>query len=411
MRSDLDRLMAERKIAAFFIPDTEGENIYRDYLTGGVHVSPFIVKKQGEAPILIVSGMERDEAAKSGLPVLTYEEIGRYELIKQHGGRNTDAELAAFLNLLLNKFELSGNITFYGTADLQFAMRLFEIAQAHLPENVKLIRDKTPNIFDVASETKDTAELEMMREVGKRTTDVVKMTRDWLTTHRAENGQVVNSEGQPLTIGAVKRFIRLRLLEQGLEDGGVTIFAQGRDAGVPHSRGEDSEVLQPGESIVFDIFPRTIGGGYYHDMTRTWALGFAREDVRATYEQVLSIFHHSLEGIEIGQSTNRVDKEVCQLFESAGHPTKLSSPTTQEGYVHSLGHGLGLQVHEKPAVSQFAPDSVVFKAGHVVTIEPGLYYPSQGYGVRIEDTVYLDENGQLINLTDCPYDLVVPLNG
>lgn len=411
MRSDLDRLMAERNLDAFFIPDIEGENIYRDYLTGGVHVSPFIVKKRGEAPVLIVSGMEQDEAAKSGLPVLTYEEIGRIELIRKHGGRNSNAELTAFLSLLLDKFDIHGRITFFGMTDFQFAMRLFGLVQHNLAERIELVQDNGLTIFDVASETKDPAELEKMREVGRLTSEVVKLTRDWLSTHRDVAGQVVNQEGQPLTIGAVKRFLRLKLMERGLEDGGVTIFAQGRDAGVPHSRGEDSEILRTGESIVFDIFPRTIGGGYYHDMTRTWSLGFAREEVQEAYNQVLSVFHRSLEGIEIGQPTNLVDREVCRLFESAGHPTKLSTPETIEGYVHSLGHGLGLQVHEKPAISQFAPDSIVFRGGHVVTIEPGVYYPSKGYGIRIEDTIYLDENGQLVNLTDCPYDLVIPLNG
>ncbi|KAB2905081.1 MAG: aminopeptidase P family protein [Anaerolineae bacterium] len=409
MRSDLDRLMAEHEIDAFFIPETEGENVYRDYLTGGVHASPFILKKRGEAPILMVFGMEREEAAKSGLAVLTFEEIGRMELIGQYG-RGTNAELTAFYQLLVERFDINGGVTLYGTANIQYTMRLMEIFQA-LQGKIQIIRDKAPDIFDVAAETKDASELEKMREVGKRTGAVMQMTRDWISTHRGENGQVVTAEGKPLTIGDVKRFLRLKLLEQGLEDGGVTIFAQGRDAGIPHSRGEENEILRPGESIVFDLFPRTIGGGYYHDMTRTWSLGFAREDVQQAYEQVLSVFHRSLEGIEIGQPTNQVDKEVCRLFEAAGHPTKMSTPKTHEGYVHSLGHGLGLRVHEAPAISQFAADSTVFKAGHVVTIEPGLYYPSKGYGVRIEDTVYLDENGQLINLTDCPYDLVVPLRG
>ncbi len=411
MKSDLDRLMAERQITAFFIPDSEGENIYRDYLTGGIHANPFILKKQGEAPILIVSGMERDEAAKSGLTVLTYEEIGRMELIKKHG-RGTDAELAAFYHLLLEKFDIAGQITLYGTASMQYTLRLLGILLSpELNEKIQVIRDRTPDIFEVAAETKDADELEKMREVGKLTGAAMQLTRDWISTHRVENKQVVDAAGKPLTIGDVKRFLRLKLLEFGLEDGGVTIFAQGRDAGVPHSRGEADEILRPGESIVFDLFPRTIGGGYYHDMTRTWALGYAREDVQEAYQQVLSVFHRSLEGIEIGQPTNRIDREVCQLFESAGHPTKMSTPETHDGYVHSLGHGLGLRVHESPAISQYAPDNIVFKAGHVLTIEPGLYYPSQGYGVRIEDTVYLDEHGQLINLTDCPYDLIVPLNG
>ncbi|NJL95918.1 MAG: aminopeptidase P family protein [Anaerolineae bacterium] len=199
------------------------------------------------------------------------------------------------------------------------------------------------------------------------------------------------------------------LLQHDLDDGGVMIFAQGRDAGVPHSRGEAEQPLQAGQTLIFDLFPRPVGGGYYHDMTRTWCLGHAPEHVQRDFGFVLSVFHRSLEEIQLGRRTSEVDKLVCEWMEAAGHPTRLNSPATQEGYVHSLGHGIGLEIHEHPGVSQFSSDKVVFEAGHVVTIEPGVYYPSRGYGIRVEDALYLDTNGDLINLTDCPYDLVIPL--
>jgi Xaa-Pro aminopeptidase len=86
-------------------------------------------------------------------------------------------------------------------------------------------------------------------------------------------------------------------------------------------------------------------------------------------------------------------------------------PGTDTGYVHSLGHGIGLNVHESPGISHQSPEKTVFKAGNVVTIEPGLYYPDRGYGIRVEDSVYIDENGHLHNLTNFPYDLVIPLDG
>jgi Xaa-Pro aminopeptidase len=210
----------------------------------------------------------------------------------------------------------------------------------------------------------------------------------------------------------VKRYVRRQLMEHELEDGAHgMIFAQGRDAGVPHSRGEDYDVLKPGESIIFDIFPRPIGGGYHHDMTRTWCLGYAREDVQQAYNTVMDVFWRSLEGVQINEPTRKLARQVCEWFETSGHATRLNTPTTTEGYIHALAHGIGLNIHETPVASHLSAETTIFQGGNLVTIEPGLYYPSKGYGVRVEDTIYVDEAGQIHNFTDCPYDLVIPLNG
>jgi len=408
MRSDLDQLMAERQIDAFIIPGSEGRNTYRDYLTGGAHASAMIVKKRGEEPILIVNHMEIDEARKSGLPVMTHDEFNMGEIFKKHG-RGTPEARAALWEQYIEKLGLHGRVTFYGTADMQYALSLLRFLEKTFAEKLEIVIDKTPDIFELAYETKDADEIEKMREVGKRSGAVMQATRQWLAGHRAQDGDIVDEAGKPLTIGAVKQFVRLKLLEHDLEDSGGMIFAQGRDAGVPHSRGEHDAVLRVGQSIVFDLFPSPIGGGYFHDMTRTWCLGFAPAEVQRDYDLVMGVFHRSLEEIALGEPVQKVATKVCEWFEAAGHPTRLSTPDAQEGYVHSLGHGLGLNIHESPGLSHLMPESTVFKAGNVLTIEPGLYYPEQGYGIRVEDTVYLDANGQLHNLTDCPYDLVIPL--
>ena len=92
-----------------------------------------------------------------------------------------------------------------------------------------------------------------------------------------------------------------------------------------------------------------------------------------------------------------------------GHITVAEKSNITEGYLHSVGHGLGLNVHEKPFSGiTAAPDDLLIP-GVVFTIEPGLYYPEKGMGIRIEDTIYLDENGQFEILADYPYDLVIPL--
>jgi len=409
MRSDLDVLMAERGLDAFIIPGTETDSSHRDYMTGGVKAHCAVIKKQGAAPVLIANPMEIDEAAKSGLEVLTNDDFNLMGIIKEHG-RGTAAAQAAYWQAVFDRFEISGTVTIFGHTETQYLLKLQNILANHMA-SIELVADDSPNILAMASLTKDQDELAKLRDVGKRTSQAMRLVREWLSTHKEHNGFVVNADGEQLTIGDVKRYLRMELLKMDLEDRGVTIFAQGRDAGVPHSRGEDNMLLKTGESIVFDLFPRQIGGGFYHDMTRTWSLGYAREDVQRDFNVVLDVFWKSLEGITLGEPTNVVARQVCEWFEQAGHPTRLSTPTTTEGYVHSLGHGLGLDVHEAPGVSHLSADSTIWQAGNVVTIEPGLYYPSKGYGIRVEDTVYVDEHGNLENLTDCPYDLVVPLNG
>jgi Xaa-Pro aminopeptidase len=92
-----------------------------------------------------------------------------------------------------------------------------------------------------------------------------------------------------------------------------------------------------------------------------------------------------------------------------GHPTLRSDPKTEEGYVHSLGHGIGLEIHSRPRLSIATEETL--QPGQVLTIEPGLYYPSRGFGVRIEDTVYVDERGVFHSLTPFPKDLVIPIQG
>ncbi|RMG87603.1 MAG: aminopeptidase P family protein, partial [Chloroflexi bacterium] len=263
-------------------------------------------------------------------------------------------------------------------------------------------------LFDEAAITKDAAEIDRMRDVARRTSDVVRATWDYISGHKqADNGQVINEDGQPLTIGAVKRFIRLALIERELEDTGM-IFAQGRDGGFPHSRGEDDDILKVGQAIVFDLFPRELGGGYHHDMTRTWCIGHAPDAVKQAYDLVMEAFDRAVESFGVGKPTRLMDEAVNDVFEAHGHPTLRIDPATTIGYMHSLGHGVGLKIHEMPRISFMAQDDQ-FQLGNVFTIEPGLYYPEQGFGIRIEDTVYVAENGELVTLTDVPKDLVLPL--
>jgi Xaa-Pro aminopeptidase len=100
---------------------------------------------------------------------------------------------------------------------------------------------------------------------------------------------------------------------------------------------------------------------------------------------------------------------TCEMFEKDGHPTVMNTPSTQEGYVHSLAHGVGLNIHERPWSNLTASDDNILKPGVVFTSEPGLYYPDKNMGARIEDTYWVSPQGRIEILADYPYDFVLKM--
>jgi Xaa-Pro aminopeptidase len=111
----------------------------------------------------------------------------------------------------------------------------------------------------------------------------------------------------------------------------------------------------------------------------------------------------------VGEETRHYQQLTCEFYRQRGHPTLADDPQTLEGYVHSLGHGVGLELHEAPAFSDTNGNTARLRPGHVFAIEPGLYYPEQGMGCRLEDVLYLDEDGAVHNFTTYPRELVIPM--
>jgi len=406
MKSDLDNLMAERELDAFIIAGGEGYSVVRDYLSNGADITGgYIIKKHGADPILVVNGMEIEEAQKSGLTAYTYNELDYMKLIQE----SEDMEKAqlVFWSKMLEKADVAtGRVGIYGRGDINVYIEMIESLREALPQ-YEFVGEKGTTLFDEAFITKDADEIQRIKSVAQRTVQVLEATWDFVAVHKLVDGTVTNSEGHPLTIGAVKRFVRRELLDRDLEDTGM-IFAQGRDAGYPHSRGEADMVLQAGQSIVFDLFPREIGGGYHHDTTRTWCIGYAPPEVQQAYDAVIEGINIAEELFVVGKPTHLMQEAVQDYLESLGHPTGRSEPGTMVGYMHSLGHGVGLNIHERPSISHMRKNDT-FQVGNCLTIEPGLYYPDDGYGVRVEDLYIVSEAGELISLTDFRRDLVIPM--
>ena len=405
MKQDIDRLMKERGLDAIVVAGKVHGNPAMYYLTNGT-VGGYVLKKRGEEPVLLCSPIEREEAAASGLAIVNMSKYDFMSILREKGDR-----LAAAVELYRRIFadlEVSGNVGFYGMADRGRAWMLLNALDTQL-EDIEVYGDFDVTLIDAARATKDGAEAERIREIGRRTCDIIGQTVEFLKSHGVKEEALVQADGTPLTIGRVHEQINRFIAEQRLEDPEGFIFAIGRDAGVPHNKGNPEDIVELGKTIVFDIFPCEAGGGYFADVTRTFCLGYAPPEIEKAYRDVYECHTMMLEAFEVGAEARRYQQMTCEFFESRGHPTIATDPKTEVGYVHSLGHGLGLAVHEEPRFADTPSNTDVLQHGHVFTCEPGLYYPDRDFGIRIEDDLWIDPDGEVHNLTDFPKELVVEM--
>ena len=410
MKSDLDRMMKNHNLDAILVTGPAKHNPAMYYLTGGGHMtSAELIKPRGAEAILYHNPMERDEAAATGLQTKNLAEYNNKELLKQAEGNAIKAQALRYQKMLNEQHVNSGRMAIYGKIEVGGGYATFSALQALMPE-LEIVGEISRNsmLLD-AMATKDEAEVEHIRKMGKITTSVVDNVADFLTSHQAKDEVLVDRYGEPLTIGDIKKRINLWLAMEGAENPEGTIFAIGRDAGVPHSAGNPDDLLRLGQTIIFDIFPCEAGGGYFYDFTRTWSLGYAPDDVQALYDDVYSVYQTIMAALKPGVPFNDYQNQTCDLFEAQGHATIKGNPTLQEGYVHSLGHGLGLHVHERPWSGSTSTKDDILEPGVVVTIEPGLYYPEKDMGCRLEDTVWVDPEGKMEILAEYPLDLVLPI--
>jgi Xaa-Pro aminopeptidase len=409
MKSDLDALMRANQLDALWVMGSADHNPAMVYLTGGGHLTRAdLIKKAGQTGILFHGMMERDEAAKTGLETRSISFYPTAEMFRAAGGDFFKAGVLRYRKMLEDAGVTKGRVALYGALEFGPVFSTLNALAKELP-GLELVGYQEKDILSEAMLTKDAAEIERICRMGRITTTVVGRTADFLTGHKARDGALVKSNGDFLTIGEVKSRINLWLAELGAENPEGTIFSIGRDAGVPHSSGKPEDLLRLGQTIVYDIFPCEQGGGYYYDFTRTWCLGYAPDDVQALYEQVNSVYDQVFAAFKVNESFRKYQHMTCDLLEGMGHPTVQSDPMTEVGYIHSLGHGLGLKVHERPSSGSASQPGDVLKPGVVATIEPGLYYPDRGMGVRLENTFYITGNGQFIVPAPYPMDLVLPV--
>lgn len=411
MKSDIDALMQSRHLDAILIVGHAEHNPPMYYLTGGGHVShAALVKRMGEPAVLFCNDMEREEAAKSGLKIVPYSTYPYKELLEQAKGDPALASALRYQRMFNDCGVTSGSVGIYGTYDISSVVATLDHLRNVAPSLSFIGEHRDNSLFMYAMETKDEGEIERIRQTGRATVEVVARTAEYMTSCLVRDDDVLLKEdGSPLSVGDMKGKINLWLAERGVEPAEGFIFAIGRDAGIPHSTGNPTDLMQLGQTIVFDIYPAERGGGYFYDFTRTWSLGYATPEMEKLYGEVKAVYQKVAENLDLNASFKDYQRMVCEEFEKNGHPTPLKNPETTHGYVHSLGHGVGLNIHERPWSGLTASEDNLLKPGVVITIEPGLYYPDKGMGFRIEDTYRVRPDGKFELLVEYPYDFVLPM--
>ncbi|MEN8242075.1 MAG: M24 family metallopeptidase [Chloroflexota bacterium] len=406
MKKDLDALMKQAGIDVLLVSGSATHNPAMTYFTGNVHVHyGVLILKRGFTPVLFCNPMEREEAARTGFETRNLAEYKLNEILKEVDGDPARAAAVRFKRMLADVGVTSGKMSICGLLDAGHTFAVFNALQELAPE-IEIIGEIELPVLLQARETKDLDEVEHTRQMGAITVEIVGRTAKFLQSHKAKEGVLVKEDGSALTIGEVKRKINLWAAELGVENPHGTIFAIGRDAGIPHSAGADDDKLELGKTIVFDIFLQQTGGGYHFDFTRTWCLGYAPEKEQKLYDDVRSVYDQIISEMVVDMPFPEMQARTCELFEGLGHATKRQDPLLLAGYVHGIGHGIGLDLHELP-FSRYP--KATLKPGVIVTIEPGLYYPDEGMGCRLEDAVYVSEDGRMELLAEYPYDLVLPI--
>ncbi|ELY78325.1 M24 family metallopeptidase [Natrinema pallidum] len=364
-----------------YLIDDDASDADQRYVSGFTAPDPYQTLVTADGVHLLVSGLEYGRAtAQANADSVSRRAAYDYQrLVAEHGQyEGTIRTLAAFLE--------------DHDVDALAVPRTFPTGTADgLREHgVAVTAERTGIVTDIRA-TKTEWEVERIRASQRANEAAMARAEELIATADIEDGTLVH-DGDPLTSERVTEEIEVTLLRHGcaLDE---TIVACGADGADPHDRG--SGPLAADELIVIDIFPRDKETGYFADMTRTFARGDPGEEARRRYEVTRDAYEAALETVAADVTGADVHAAACDVIEDAGYETLRSDPNTDTGFIHSTGHGVGLDIHEEPSVSPSGGD---LEPGHVISIEPGIYDPAVG-GIRIEDLVVVTEDGYE-NLTE-----------
>jgi Xaa-Pro aminopeptidase len=349
---------------------------------------PFLYLERDGRRAVAIHSIEVPRVRGLPLDVLSWDQLGWEELIDRGIERN---------RLYLHIAERACRVVGITNAIVPATFPV-ELADFLRNEGVQVAADG--GSFAQRRRAKNDVELAGIRRAQRAAETAMDAARAMLRAADA-GGDVLVLDGEPLTCERIKLAIGDVFTSHGVAADEM-IVAHGAQSAVGHEMG--SGPISPGEPIIIDLWPKDRETGCYADMTRTYCVGDPPAELIEWHRLVKQALDEAIAGTRAGASGNALFRATCDLFVAHGHKTLMTKDmgeTLEEGFFHGLGHGVGLEVHEDPAMGLAVGAPLV--AGDVVTVEPGLYRPGFG-GCRLEDLLLVTGDA-CENLTDYPYDL------
>jgi Xaa-Pro aminopeptidase len=350
---------------------------------------PFLYVERDGRRVAVISGLERSRVEElDGIAVRVPEDLGYDDLLAQ----GVVPELA--------------RLEVYARACQELQLREavvprtfpLLVAERLRADGIELHVDR--DHFDDRRRRKSPAELAGIRRAQAAAEAGMAAARELLRAAEPVGG-ALQVDGEPLTSERLKAAI-VQAFSENDAVAEVVIASHGPQTAMGHEMG--SGVVAPDEPVVFDLAPRDRETACFSDMTRTFVVGEPSAELRTWQELCREALERVVAAIRPGVPGAQLYALTCEVFEEHGYPTqrtKRPGEVLESGFFHSLGHGVGLEVHEPPMLGRTQVHTLV--AGDVVAVEPGLYLPGVG-GCRLEDVVLVTEDGAEV-LTDFPYDL------
>ncbi|MGQ0554631.1 MAG: M24 family metallopeptidase [Nitrospiraceae bacterium] len=371
--------VVQPELATLFITASEQDsNLY--YATRFMAPDPFIYLEIKGERLMVMSDLEMDRARTQASVdrVLSYSEIE--QKAKKQGIKDPTA--VDIVHVVLKESKIRR---------LSVPANFPVIHAARLQERGYSLKPKRDPFYEQRV-LKTAEEVRHIEDAQRATEEAVAAAHALLRRAEIKDEQLW-LDGEVVTSERIKKFVNVKLMERDCI-AQHTIVAGGEQACDPHNEG--SGPLPAHRSIIFDVFPRSATSRYFADMSRTVIRGKVSAELKRLYGAVKDAQEDAIDKIKDGADGMKIHQGICARFEKAGYKTGLVNGRMQ-GYFHGTGHGVGLDIHEAPRISRTGS---LLQEGHVVTVEPGLYYPGLG-AVRIEDMVLVTKDG-CRNLTNFP---------
>lgn len=366
---DFQEFLKQHEVDAYLMHSDSTCNADMYYATGFLAGDAFTYLNTGKEMVL-VSSMEKGRAEKESR-IQDIRSTSDYELKEKLKEYLEDGKAYCMMLTDLLKAENCSSIAVPRNFPLYYAECLGN-------QGIHLECVKSP--FTILREKKTPDEVQAISTAQRACEQAVAVALDVIGKAGIQGDELITN-GKLLTAEDVRAIIHHSLLDSGCE-ADDTIVACGPGSADPHWRG--SGVLNANQPIVLDVFPRHTFYRYYCDMSRTVVKGEPELKIQEMHEAVLAAQEVAFDMIRPDISGSDVHLAVCDSFNDAGFEVG-----DDEGFIHSTGHSVGLDIHEKPGLGL---QENLLEEGNVVTVEPGLYYKDVG-GIRIEDMVVVTANG------------------